>query len=393
MRVPYSRFGRISFLGFGIGLVALAIAGLTASTERTGTVRTYYIAADEMDWNYLPTGMDGMMGMRPDGYAKLYTQHGHGYIGSVYRKAIYREYTDGTFAHLKPRTTDQSYLGLVGPIIHAEVGDQIKVVFRNNGTHPYSIHPHGVSYTADMEGAEQGRNGVTAHGADGNSVAPGKTFTYTWDVPERAGPGPNDPSSIVWAYHSHVNERRDVNSGLIGAIVVTRRGSARPDGTPSDVDREFVSYFMYFDENHSWFLKDNIKRFLGTVNPKKVYATAPFDATGDFDPFMGGGLPAANFKANLNGYQFANMPMPSMHVGEHVRWYTLTIGEGLNFHTPHWHGNAVISNGNRVDVLNLAPAQSLVADMVPDNPGTWLYHCHVSDHMEAGMVARYEVLP
>jgi FtsP/CotA-like multicopper oxidase with cupredoxin domain len=28
---------------------------------------------------------------------------------------------------------------------------------------------------------------------------------------------------------------------------------------------------------------------------------------------------------------------------------------------------------------------------VPDAPGIWLYHCHISDHMLAGMVARYEV--
>jgi hephaestin len=61
--------------------------------------------------------------------------------------------------------------------------------------------------------------------------------------------------------------------------------------------------------------------------------------------------------------------------------------------TPHWHGNSIVANGNLVDVLNTASAQSVVADMIPDNVGTWLYHCHVSDHMEAGMVARYRVLP
>jgi hephaestin len=363
----------------------------TESLPLAGHTRTYFIAADEIDWNYLPNGIDGMMGMKPSGYAKLYTQHAPGYIGSVYHKAVYREYTDATFRHLRPRPERDRYLGIVGPVIRAEVGDTIRVVFRNHGTHPYSIHPHGVSYTSDMEGALQDR-GMTMR-ADGNSVAPGATFTYVWHVPERAGPGPNDPSSIVWPYHSHVDERRDVNSGLIGAIVVTRRGSARPDGTPNDVDREFLTYFMYFDENHSWFFKDNVRRFIGKADPKKVFATAPIDAGGDFDPFMGSGMPAANFKANMNGFQFANMPMPVMHLGEHVRWYSLTIGEGLNFHTPHWHGNAIVNNGNRVDVLNIAPAQSVVADMIPDNPGTWLYHCHVSDHMEAGMVARYRVLP
>jgi hypothetical protein len=28
---------------------------------------------------------------------------------------------------------------------------------------------------------------------------------------------------------------------------------------------------------------------------------------------------------------------------------------------------------------------------VADNPGTWLFHCHVADHMEAGMMASYTI--
>jgi FtsP/CotA-like multicopper oxidase with cupredoxin domain len=32
-----------------------------------------------------------------------------------------------------------------------------------------------------------------------------------------------------------------------------------------------------------------------------------------------------------------------------------------------------------------------VVDMVPDNPGIWLYHCHVNDHIDAGMIATFEV--
>jgi manganese oxidase len=30
---------------------------------------------------------------------------------------------------------------------------------------------------------------------------------------------------------------------------------------------------------------------------------------------------------------------------------------------------------------------------VPDKTGIWMYHCHVSDHMAAGMMTQYEVLP
>jgi manganese oxidase len=78
-----------------------------------------------------------------------------------------------------------------------------------------------------------------------------------WLVPPRAGPGPRDPNSIVWLYHSHVSERQDVNAGLIGAIIVTKKGMARPDRTPKDIDREFVELYMAFDENQSWFIDQN----------------------------------------------------------------------------------------------------------------------------------------
>ena len=33
---------------------------------------------------------------------------------------------------------------LSGPMIHADVGDKVKVVFKNMATRPYSIHAHGV---------------------------------------------------------------------------------------------------------------------------------------------------------------------------------------------------------------------------------------------------------
>jgi len=32
-----------------------------------------------------------------------------------------------------------------------------------------------------------------------------------------------------------------------------------------------------------------------------------------------------------------------------------------------------------------------VSDMVPDNLGTWLFHCHVGDHILAGTQTRYRV--
>jgi hephaestin len=374
---------------FALAAALFACVWQGASAE----VRQYFIAADEIDWNYMPSGRDAMMpGMPLMGYAKYFATRGPHLIGSVYRKAVYREYTDATFRTLKPRTPDDAYQGLLGPVIHAEVGDTIRIVFRNNGTHPYSLHPHGVFYEKASEGSLYD-DGVAAAAKPGDSVAPGKTFTYTWQVPERAGPGPNDPSSIVWLYHSHVDERKEVNAGLIGAIVVTKHGMARPDGTPRDVDREFVALFMIYDENKSMLLDDSIRKFISDPQHLDRTDSAPKDPDGNFDPLIGTGFGNQNFRATINGYQYGEGPVMRMKKGEHVRWYLVTVGEGFNGHTPHWHGNTVLVRGQRTDVISLLPAQMVTADMWPDAPGTWAFHCHFSDHMEGGMVARYEVMP
>ena len=50
-------------------------------------------------------------------------------IGGTYLKAIYEEYTDKNFTTKKKKP---EHLGFLGPVIRAEVGDVIEVVFKNN---------------------------------------------------------------------------------------------------------------------------------------------------------------------------------------------------------------------------------------------------------------------
>jgi FtsP/CotA-like multicopper oxidase with cupredoxin domain len=378
---------------FTAGIFMPAAAAQT-NEERSplgGVIRTYYVAADEVDWNYAPSGIDQMTGKPFEGMAKFFMEHGPHRIGHIYKKAIYREYTDATFTKLKPRPANQQYLGILGPVLRAEVGDTIKVVFKNNGTHPYSMHPHGVFYEKPSEGVAY-NDGTSEQDQEGGHVAPGHTFTYIWEVPERAGPGPNDPSSIVWLYHSHTNELMDVNSGLIGAIVVTRRGMALPDGRPKDVDKEFVTLFMIFDENQSWFIDENIRRHTDDPAGTKKDEATNMDWQGLYNFVLPAGFSGANERFTINGMQYANLPMMTMKKGDRVRWYVVTMGNGFNLHTPHWHGNVVLQDGKRTDVIVLASAQMKTVDMIPDDPGIWLYHCHLSDHMEGGMVAFYQVL-
>ena len=85
------------------------------------------------------------------------------------------------------------------------------------------------------------------HGA-GARVLPGERFQYRWFADTGSGPLLGAASSVVWIYHPHDDEPAETNAGLLGAIIVTAVGKAKPDGTPRDVDREFVALFMIFDE-------------------------------------------------------------------------------------------------------------------------------------------------
>jgi manganese oxidase len=353
--------------------------------RRLLSARVSYIGIDEQLWDYAPKPTDLMMGAPLNDQQQTYVYNKPQQIGSVYLKAIYHGYTDGSFATRRVRPPEWAHLGLLGPVIRAEVGDTLRVVVRNNARRPYSLHVHGLRYTAASEGA------MTA-GAPGpwGIIPPGGTYTYVFDVPERAGPGPDDPSSVVWPYHSHAEEGVDENTGLVGAVVVARKGMARPDGSPRDVDREFVTLFKIFDENRSALLQDNIDRFTEAGRAPAATLLDEDDAPTDVETRS---WIESNLKYAINGYLFANLPGLDMHVGERVRWYVIGLGSENDLHSPHWHGQTVTVGGRRTDTVGVLPATTVVADMVPDNPGTWMFHCHVVEHFDAGMTALYRVTP
>ena len=384
MRRTWLSFGlpeRLALLAL-TAVAAIALGGFpgigsgdSVATAAGGVTRTYYVAADEVLWDYAPSGMNKITGKPFGDVENVFMQNGPDRIGRVYRKAVYREYTDATFTRLKPRAPSEEHLGILGPVIRAEVGDTIKFVFKNNTRFPVSVHPHGVFYDKTSEGAPYA-DGTGGASKGDDAVAPGNTYTYVWSVPERAGPGPMDGSSALWMYHSHVDEPGDTNAGLIGPIVITKKGMARADGSPIDVDRELFTLFTVFDENTSTYLASNIKELAGkpqSVNP-------------DDDGFI-----ESNKMHSINGYSYGNLPGLTMRVGQRVRWYLIGQGTEVDLHTPHWHGNTVLINGMRTDVAELLPMSMKIADMVPDDPGTWLFHCHVNDHILAGMQATYTV--
>lgn len=370
-----------------LATLALGAPACDGSPEDSGgAIRRYFVAADEVAWDYAPGG--NLAGASFDDTAAVFLDHvpyqegmepGAVRIGSRYLKSLYRGYTDESFTVPIAGSEESEHLGALGPILHAEVGDTIEVLFRNQTRWPASMHPHGVGYDKANEGAPYD-DGSSGDDLADDAVAPGDSYLYTWSVPERAGPPPGGPSSIAWMVHSHVDEVADTYAGLIGTIVVTARGMARPDGRPADVDRELVTLFHIYNENGSPYLDANLEAYGGMAEPAARAAAIDDE---DFEE--------SNLKHSINGRLFANLGGLTMRVGETVRWYIMAMGTEVDVHTPHWHAATLVADGMRFDTIDLLPAAMIVADMVPDEPGSWLYHCHVNDHLEAGMMAVYEV--
>jgi len=235
------------------------------------------------------------------------------------------------------------------------------------------MHPHGVFYEQESEGAL-----YENHTTPGAAVQPGSKFTYTWKVPERAGPTHSDPSSLFWLYHSHVDEPRDINTGLIGGIIIHRKGWNLEPHIPI---KEFVSMFLVNDENQSWYIAENIAQF----------AQNSTSTDGDEYNLQDPDFVESNQMHAVNGRMYANLDGYVMRKNDRVRWHIAALGNEVDLHSAHWHAATLLEDGHRVDVSNLLPGSTKTLDMQPDAVGKWLFHCHVNDHIMAGMVATYQV--
>jgi hypothetical protein len=147
-------------------------ASSPAPTLPGGKIRTYYIAADTVAWNYAPAGRNMITGRRFGPLEDTYVKRGPARVGSMYLKSLYRRYTDGTFRQLAPILPQWRHLGFLGPAIQAEVGDTIVVHFKNNTPFATGMHPHGVRYAKDSEGALY-NDGTSGKDKSDDAVPPG----------------------------------------------------------------------------------------------------------------------------------------------------------------------------------------------------------------------------
>jgi manganese oxidase len=223
-----------------------------------------------------------------------------------------------------------------GPVLTAEVGDLLVVHFRNADEglgQPVTMHPHGVRYTPDYDGSYVG-----AYTRPGGFVEPGEEFTYLWEA---------TPDSVgVWPYHDHgPNHMLNTFRGLFGAIVVRERGAKAPD----------------------------VEQVLA------LHALTP---------------PVTGLRSSLqaiNGRAYAgNTPTIRARVGQDVALHVMGMDDA--WHDFHVHGHRWRDPGGAfVDTPSVGPNEVITARFTEDNPGRWLYHCHVFSHQDGGMAGWYVV--
>ncbi|KAI2656580.1 Ferroxidase HEPHL1 [Labeo rohita] len=325
----------------------------TPAAEHFSSTVRYYIAAEEVEWNYAPDRtweLEKHKTTPDESPGNVYLKRSQNRIGAKYKKVVFREYTDESFTKRKPRSPEEEHLEIMGPIIRAEVGERIQVVFKNKASMTYSIHAHGVKTSKTHQ----------------NGVQPGDMLTYSWTIPARSGPGPNDPNCITYAYYSSVSLVEDLMSGLVGPLIVCRKNTLNTNRHRKDTDKEFALLFMVFDENMSHYLDENIKTYLNTdLKDFKKY-------DGDFME--------SNKMHGINGKLYANLHGLNMTENDKTEWYLI----GLGNETDHPH---------RAGVYGLFPGTFQTIEMTAGSPGQWLLHCHVTDHIYAGMETLVTVHP
>ncbi|XP_036799131.1 coagulation factor VIII isoform X1 [Oncorhynchus mykiss] len=337
-----------------------------------GHYRSYYIAAQEITWDYgirkphqLIKTRERRRGMR-----KFLTE---------YKKVVFRAYSERDFQIPVTRGELQEHLGLMGPIIKAEINDLLTVTFKNMASRPYSLHLHGVYDKTQGDGWTQtqwGSSRAGVAGVPGEAVQPGEVRVYTWRITRKQGPTAAEFDCKAGAYYSTQNKVKDLHSGLIGPLVICKPGTLHPQLNLQPNLQEYALLFHTFDETKSWYLDENIRQ----------YCIPPCQARRD-DPWF----QLSNKFAAINGYVAETLPGLMVAQHQQVRWHLLNVGGDGEYHTAHFHGlpfSIHKEQEHRMGVYNLYPGVFGTVEMRPATVGTWMVECTVGEHQLAGMRAK-----
>jgi FtsP/CotA-like multicopper oxidase with cupredoxin domain len=250
-------------------------------------------------------------------------------VDAIFPTVVYRRYSRQWRVPLA-NASRASADGLLipGPLIRARVGDRLRIHFKNMDS--LRRDPHSMHFHGVHY--RPSSDGAFLPGFSGRDarVRFGQSYTYKLTA--------GRDSAGVWPYHDHSpSMHASIEGGLFGMLSILGRHERAPD-------REFEVVFSPFGK----FMAINGRAFVG------------------------------------------NTPVFRASTGQLVQWDVMAIGS--EHHTFHVHGHRWRGAGGVPrDTQSIGPAESFRFRWREEDPGTWLYHCHVEDHMMRGMIGSYRV--
>lgn len=224
-----------------------------------------------------------------------------------------------------------TYNGQVpGPTLRCTEGERLRVVFRNAGDHPHTIHFHGF-HPAEMDGVFE-------------IVQPGDEFVYEFDA---------EPMGLH-LYHCHaVPLKRHIHKGLYGAFIVDPP-AGRPDA------HEMVMVMNGFDTN---FDSENEVYAVNTV--AFHYQNHPIEVQlGEL---------VRIYLVNLLEFDLVN----SLHI------------HGNFFHV--YRTGTRPEPDEFTDTIMMCQGERHVLELRFRHPGRFMFHAHQSEFAELGWMGLFEV--
>lgn len=248
-----------------------------------------------------------------------------------------------------------TYNGRVpGPSLRCVEGERLRIRFVNAGSHPHTIHFHGI-HPARMDGVP---------GA--GQVDPGGEFTYEFDA---------EPFGCH-LYHCHAFPlKRHIHKGLYGAFIVDPDPERHPEARDVALSRLAGS-----DENARW------QEFVMVMNG--------FDTNFDDE----------NEIYAVNTYPFAyNLAPLRIERDRPVRVYLINITEfdpinsfhlHANFFDYYDHGTTLAPTQRTIDTVMQCQAQRGIVEFsfADHEPGLYMFHAHQSEFAELGWMSHFEVV-
>jgi manganese oxidase len=231
-----------------------------------------------------------------------------------------------------------TYNGRVpGPTVRCTEGDRLRIHFINGGTHPHTMHFHGI-HPFEMDGVP---------GAGVGEVVPGQTFTYEFDA---------EPFGCH-LYHCHAMPlKRHIHKGLYGAFIIDPK-----EGRPPA--REFMMMMNAFDTNFD--------------EANEIYAV------------------------NTVGHEFARRPIPAkvgelirIYLVNIVEFDLLnSFHLHANMFDYYDHGTTKEPTSRIVDTIMQVQGQRGILEFKYRWPGKFMFHAHVSEFAELGWMGQFNVVP